>query len=290
MTTTQHPARGALYIAAAVFMFASMDVLAKIMARDYPVPVTVWARYVVHMLFMLIVLGPRIGFDLVRTQRMGLQILRGLLLAGSTFFFYSALKFLPLAEAAAISFVAPLMVVAFSGPILHERVNRGQWLAVLAGFVGVLIVVHPGAALMHLASLLPLGAALLYSLYQVFTRKLAGRENPMATLFYTALVGTGVCSLVLPFTWQTPTLTQGLILLCMGLVSGAGHFMLIRAVHYAAPSALAPVVYSQLVWANIYSMIVFNDYPDFTSVIGMIVIVIAGLYAANWRWRRRVRA
>jgi drug/metabolite transporter (DMT)-like permease len=280
----QHPLRGALYIGAAVFMFASMDVLAKIVARDYPVPVAVWARYLVHMVFMLLILGPRVGTGLVRTQRLGLQVLRGLLLAGSTFFFYSSLKYLPLAEAAAISFVAPLLVVAFSGPILHEKVNRGQWFAVLAGFVGVLIVVHPGAALMHLASLLPLGAAVFYSLYQVFTRKLAGRESPTATLFYTALVGTAVASLVLPFYWQTPTLTQGLMLLCMGLVGGSGHFMLIRAVHYAAPSALAPVIYSQLVWANIYSMIVFNDYPDLFSVAGMIIIVVAGLYAANWRW------
>jgi len=241
----------------------------------------------VHMLFMLVVLGPRVGSDLIRTQRLGLQVLRGLLLAGSTFFFYSSLKYLPLAEAAAISFVAPLLVVAFSGPILHERVNRGQWFAVLAGFIGVLVVVHPGAALMHLASLLPLGAAVLYSLYQVFTRKVAGKENPTATLFYTALVGSMVCSLVLPFFWQTPTLTQSLMLLCMGLVGGSGHFLLIKAVHYAAPSALAPVIYSQLVWANIYSMIVFDDFPDIVSVVGMVIIVVAGLYAANWRWTKK---
>jgi drug/metabolite transporter (DMT)-like permease len=285
----QHPVRGALYIGAAVFLFASMDVLAKIIARgDYPVPVALWARYFVHMLFMVIVLGPRVGLDLVRTQRPGLQILRGLLLAGSTLFFYSSLKFLPLAEAAAISFVAPLMVVAFSGPILHEKVTRGQWLAVLAGFVGVLIVVHPGAALMHLATLLPLATAFFYSLYQVFTRKLAGRENPLTSLFYTALVGASVASLALPFTWKTPTLTQGMMLMCIGLIGGFGHFLLIKAMHYAAPSALAPVIYSQLVWANIYSMIVFNDYPDAMSVVGMVIIVVAGLYAANWRWKRKV--
>ena len=139
-----HLLRGILLIMLAVFLFSSMDTLAKFLLRSYPLPPLIFARYAVHTLLMLMLLAPRMGLDLLRTKRPGLQVMRGLLLVGSTGLFYLALRYLPLAEAAAITFVAPVMVTALSGPMLEERVSARQWVAVTVGFIGVVVIIRPG--------------------------------------------------------------------------------------------------------------------------------------------------
>jgi drug/metabolite transporter (DMT)-like permease len=271
----------------AVFLFSAMDTLAKLMLRSYPLPPLIWARYTVHLVFMLLLLAPRMGFDLVRTRRPGLQLLRGLLLVTSTALFYLSLQHLPLAEAAAITFVAPVLVSALSGPMLGERVTRRQWTAVTLGFLGVLVIIRPGGGLLTLAVVFPLTTALLFALYQIMTRKLAGRENPFTTLFFTALVGAVATSLVLPFNWKTPTLTQAALMVAIGCLGGFGHFLLIRAVELASPTALAPFLYTQLVWSTLLAYIAFREFPDGASLLGMLIIVLAGLLAVNWRRMRR---
>jgi len=238
-------------------------------------------------LLMLMLLAPRMGLDLLRTRRPGLQVMRGLLLVGSTGLFYLALRYLPLAEAAAITFVAPVMVTALSGPMLKERVGPRQWAAVTLGFIGVLVIIRPGGGMLSYASVFPLITALLFALYQIMTRKLAGRENPFTTLFFTALVGTLAASLMLPFSWQTPSLTQAGLMVAIGCLGGLGHFLLIRAVEIASPTALAPFIYTQLVWSTLLAFVAFGEFPDLVSLLGMLVIIAAGLLAVNWRRMRQ---
>jgi drug/metabolite transporter (DMT)-like permease len=286
-TQASHPVRGVLLILAAVFLFSSMDTLAKYMLRSYPLPPLIWARYTVHFVFMIALLAPRLGLRLVHTQRLGLQLLRGLALVASTGFFYLSLTYLPLAEAAAISFVAPVLVASLSGPMLGERVTTRQWIAVTMGFVGVLIIIRPGGGLLSFAVVFPLLSAFVFALYQIMTRKLAGRENPFTSLFYTALVGTVVTTGGLPFAWQTPTLPQAAMMLAIGCLGGFGHFLMIRAVEQASPSALAPFVYTQLMWSTLLALIAFGDFPDAGSLSGMLVIAAAGLLAINWRQVRQ---
>lgn len=290
MTKHAHPQHfftGVGLIMAAVLMFSSMDTLAKYLLRSYPLAPLVWARYFVHMLIMLLLLGPRMRFDLVRTSRPRLQVVRGLLLVGSTGLFYLSLKFLPLAEAAAISFVGPVLVTAFSGPLLHEPVSPRQWFAVGLGFVGVLVIIRPGGNVFTPTALIPLGTALCFSLYQIATRKVAGRDDPFTTLFYTALVGSAVTSLALPFAWQTPEPWQLGLLVVIGACGGTGHFLLIRAVGHASPMALAPFVYSQLIWSTLLGWLAFGEFPDGGTLLGMLIVIAAGLLAVNWQHMRR---
>jgi len=284
-----HPLRGVVLIMLAVFMFSSMDTLAKHMLKReaYPISPLIFARYGVHLLFMIALLAPRMGLNLVRTQRPGLQVLRGLLLVGSTGFFYLSLTYLPLAEAAAISFVGPVLVAALSGPLLREHIGRRQWTAIGFGFLGVLIIVRPGGGVFTWHAVFPLICALLFALYQVFTRKLAGRENALTTLFFTALVGALLTALPLPLTWQTPTVLQLAFMIGIGTLGGLGHFLLIRAVEHASPAALAPFVYTQLVWSTLLAYLAFGEFPDSGSLIGMSVIVAGGLLAVNWDQIRR---
>lgn len=271
----------------AVFMFSAMDTLAKLALRDYPIAPLIWARYFMQFAIMLVVFGPRMGIGLVRTKRPVLQVVRGIVLVGSTACFYAALRFLPLAEAASISFVAPVVVTALSGPLLRERVTPRQWIAVILGFAGVLVIIRPGGAVFTPAVVLPLVTALLFSLYQIATRKVAGVDNPLTTLFFGALAGAVVTTLMLPVMWQTPTLLQAALMIGIGCLGGFGHFLLIRAVEHASPMALSPFVYVQLIWSTGLGWLVFGDFPDRGTLIGMAIIVSAGMLAVNWRQLRQ---
>ncbi|MCW5626315.1 MAG: DMT family transporter, partial [Burkholderiales bacterium] len=261
--------------------------LAKFVLKGYALGPLIWARYFIHLLFMLVLFGPRMRLNLVRTKRPGIHILRGLLLVGSTAFFYLSLMFLPLAEAAAISFVGPVLTTVLSGRLLNERISVRQWVAVVLGFVGVLIIIRPDGGVFTPAVVFPLLTAIAFSLYQIATRKIAGRENPVTTLFYTALVGAVVTSIGLPITWVTPLWWQVALMVAIGFFGGFGHFLLIRAVEHASPMALAPFVYTQLIWSTLLAWIVFNEFPDHGTLTGMGVIIAAGLLAVNWDHMRR---
>jgi drug/metabolite transporter (DMT)-like permease len=267
----------------AVFLFSSMDTLAKLVLKSYPLPGLIWARYAVHMVFIVILAAPHMGMKLLRTQRLGLQAGRGLLLVLSTGFFYLSLRHLPLAETAAISFVAPLFVTILSGPLLKEKVLARQWTAVVLGFLGVLVIMRPGGGLLRLETVYPVITALLFSLYQILTRKLAGREHPLTTLFYTGLVGSIITSVALPFHWVTPSLWQALLMTAVGVLGASGHLFLIRAAEHASPSVLAPFSYTQLVWSTLLAFIAFGDLPDHISMMGMAIIILAGMLAVNWQ-------
>ncbi|HZP91340.1 MAG TPA: DMT family transporter [Burkholderiales bacterium] len=280
--------RGIALMMSAVFMFSSMDTLAKYLLRSYPLAGLLWARYVVNLAVVVALLWPSRGLALLRTRRPALQIIRGLLLVGSTMFFYFALRHMPLAEAAAISFVGPVLTTLLSGWVLGEKATPRQWVAVIFGFAGVLIIIRPGGGLFTPAALFPLCTAALFSVYQIITRKLSGHDHPYTTLFYTALVGGAATSFTLPWGWQTPTLVQALLMIGIGLLGGYGHYLLIRAMDKASPSALAPFVYSQLVWSTLLAFLAFRDFPDGGSLTGMAVIVTAGLMAVNWKQMRRI--
>jgi drug/metabolite transporter (DMT)-like permease len=277
----QHHLRGILLIVAAVSTFALMDTAAKYLSRTYPVPGIVWARYAAQTLFLVAVLAPRLGLDLVRTRRPGLQVLRGVLLAASTMFFFSALALMPIAEAAAITFLSPILLTAASAWLLKERVRRSAWAALVAGFVGVLIIIRPGGEVSTPAVILPILTAVTFAGYQLLTRKLAGVDSTMTTLFYSAVVGTVLLAPLLPLYGRLPaTAFDAALFAVLGVLASVGHFVLIRAFEHAPPSVLAPFVYAQLVAVLGLGWLVFGDFPDAWSLLGMAIIVLAGAWIA----------
>jgi drug/metabolite transporter (DMT)-like permease len=264
----------------AILLFTVMDTLGKDLTARYPVPQVVWARYFFQFALMLLLI-PRVGLgDLVRTARPGTHLVRGLLLAASTICLIGAISFVPLADAYAITFTAPLLVTVFSIPLLGERVRWRRWSAVLAGFAGVLIVIRPGFGATHWALALPLITALGFALYQILTRKVSAvpGESSLAMLFYLACVGTAIMSALVPFFWQSVAPIDWLSMLAMGALGGVGHLILIRALKIAPASLLAPFVYSQIVWALLLGYLVFGDVPDRWMLVGCAVIVASGLY------------
>jgi drug/metabolite transporter (DMT)-like permease len=264
----------------AIGLFTVMDTIGKGLSARYPVPQVVWARYFFQFGWMLLLI-PRLGMiGLVRTTRLGMNLVRGLLLAVATLFMFAAISFVPLADAYTITFIAPLLVTIFSIPLLGERVGWRRWSAVGAGFVGVLIVIRPGVGMPHWALALPLVTALGFALYQILTRKVAGTpgETSVAMLFYLASVGAVLTTALVPFFWRTVAPFDWLPMAAMGLLGGIGHLLLIRALTIAPASLLAPFVYTQIVWGVVLGYLVFGDVPNVWMLVGGAVIVASGLF------------
>lgn len=271
--------RGTLLVVLAVGIFAVMDTIAKYLARSYPVSGVVWARYAANLLVLLAFLAARGELGRLRTARPGLQVMRGLLLAGASLFYFTSLTVLPLAEAAAIGFVMPLFLALLAVPMLGERMDGARLAAVFVGLAGALVIVRPGAAVFTPYALLPVGMALCNALYQILTRKVAGVEHPLTSLLWGAIVGAVLLSFTLPFAWVTPTEPVHWMLLgVIGVLASVGHFILIRAYDYASATGLAPFFYTQLVWVMLLGWLVFGDFPDGWSLLGMGIIVASGIF------------
>jgi drug/metabolite transporter (DMT)-like permease len=286
LSGTNHPFKGIVLIVLATFLFASHDALSKYLSGFFPVIMVVWARYLIHTLLMAGIFLPQSGLRVLRSKRPLLQLLRALCLLSTSLLFTSALLFIPLAEATAVNFLAPVLVTALSVPLLGEQVTRGQWLAVICGFVGVLIIVHPGGELFTPAVLLPFCSALFFCFYQLLTRKLAEHDSPTTSNFFAGLCNTLVMTGLVPFFWQTPGFLHGLLMLALGACGMSAHLFLTQAFRHAAPALLAPFGYCQIVFAGLLGWLLFGHAPSLITQVGIIVICLSGL-AAAWQQRRR---
>ena len=187
-----------------------------------------------------------------------------------------------------VLFTGPLMLVALSVPFLRERVGPRRWAAVFVGFVGVLIVLRPGADAVHWGALLVLAGAFFYAIYQIQTRKLAGYDDPRTTAVYTILAAFIVATVAVPFFWEMPRNTvDWLLFLALGVVGGLAHYFIIKAYQYAEASLVGPFDYSQLVGASIFGFLLFGEVPDTWTWVGAAVIIASGLYIAHREARLR---
>lgn len=273
--------RGAALICLAVIAFVIMKGLVRYLGgAGYPVPEIVWARYAFHLVFIMAFFPRRVSTLLVSTRK-GMQILRSVLMLGATVCMFFALSVMPLADAVAIGFITPLLVVGLSVAILEERVGVRRWSAVTTGFVGMLIIIRPGAGTMQWAALLPVAMAVFYAFYLIVTRLIRESADPLNALFYTALVGALAASLVLPFHWRTPTPVDGLLMAGTGFFGAIGHYAVIKAYEIVEVSAVAPFSYTELIWATLVGFLAFGDFPDAWTFAGAAIIIGAGLYVIH---------
>lgn len=270
----------------AMVFAASQDSLGKWLSLLYPVPLVIWARYMVHFLMVSVILSPRLP-DMVRTRRPVLQILRSILLYMITVLFITALTRIQVTDGTAIMFIAPIIVTALSPALLGEKVGVRRWIGVAIGFLGALIVIRPGGGFTDWGALMALGAAFCYGLFQLSTRVINRDDHAMTTMFYTAVGGTVISSLVLPFYWVAPDPVHWPALIGMGIFGAATHFSLIRAFAHADAVVISPFGYTHLIWATGIAYVVFNEVPDGWTVIGALVIAGSGLYIL---YRERQRA
>jgi drug/metabolite transporter (DMT)-like permease len=280
------PFRGiALILASTVFLGIS-DTSAKYLSATIPPIEIAWIRFLVFATIMVPAMLPGSPLVALRSGRPGLQVMRGVTLAASSLFFISGLRLLPIAEASATSFVAPLFVTALSIVVLGESVGVRRWLATAVGLVGVLIIVRPGSSAFHPAAFFPIVSALAWACTLVMTRMMSGREHAITIMTYSSIVGVCILSALVPFVWVTPTWHDVLFGILVGVASTAGQWIVVLAFRYADASVLAPFSYIQLVWVSILGFLIFGELPDIWTTSGAAFIVASGLYTAH---RERVR-
>jgi drug/metabolite transporter (DMT)-like permease len=290
MTGEPHVARAILLYILSGFFLSGLDATAKVLAlRDYPVWWIVWARYFFHVLVVFPIVWMKAGPGFWRTRRPALQIARSAMLLVATLAFFTALRYLPLAEASAISFLAPMFVILLSGPMLGEKVAPARWVAVGIGFAGTLLITRPGSAAFHPATLLMLVMAAGNALYQILTRKLSA-DSIYTTLFYTGIAGAVGCSMALPLLPSHPLPGAGdtVLFVLLGVFAGLGHWSMITALQTTQASRLTPFTYLQMAWPLSFGWLLFGQFPDAISIAGMAVIVAAGVWLA-WQERRKAQ-
>lgn len=278
----QHPFRGVMLLAAAMFLFACMDTTTKYLTASYEVPVVMAVRYVVHALLMVILLTPSHGRRLFQTQRTGLVVVRAACLAAASLFMGLALQRMPVAEATAMVFVAPLLVVLLAGHLMREKVGLLGWASAVTGFAGVLLIARPGSGLDPLGVVFALCGAGVIAVYQLLSRVLASTESTVAMLFHTALMGSVLFGVAMPWFWHGPQPSglQMLLFVSMGVFGGVGHFLFTAAHRHAPASMLAPMLYLQLMWAGVLGWLVFGHVSDAISILGMCVVSASGAVVA----------
>lgn len=269
-------------------LFTLLDGSAKWLVGAVPVIVVVWLRFAMHVVVASIVLFPLRGASLVKTGHLRWHALRALMFVAMTGINFWALQYLQLAVTSSIYFVVPIIIALLAAPLLGEKLDRGRWAAILAGFAGVLVIVRPWSAEFHPAMLASIVNAVLYALFNLMTRRLAAYDSPETIQFLPAV---GAAIVLAPFAlaaWQSPAgwLEWGVLCL-LGVCGGLGHYLLALAHRYAPATVLAPFLYQQVIYMAVFGYLVFGDVPAPAVWTGAAIVIASGLYLfARERARR----
>ncbi len=258
-----------------------MDSCAEYLLQHNNTVMVVWARFASQMGLVLAISAPMLRNHL-RTARPGLQLGRSTLHALATGMFFYSLNFMPLAETVAVFEVAPLLITVLAALVLRERVGPRRWAGVLIGLCGALVIIRPGLDVFQQAALLPFGAAMCMAGFQIITRLIGTADLMRTTMIYSGAVGLLASSAMLPWWWETPTLTDGLIMATFGWIGYLGHLALVYALGQAPASTLAPYNYCGFLWAILLGLILFAEMPDGATLAGGAIILGAGIYV----WHR----
>jgi drug/metabolite transporter (DMT)-like permease len=276
------------FMCAGVSTFPFLNAAVKLLSPNYPALQITWARFTGHLIVMLLVFLPQYHWKLLQTRQPLVQTGRSILMLMSNLVFVMAIGRVPLATASAIGFTSPLIVTALSVPLLHESVGWRRWSAVLVGFAGALLVIRPGRGLVDPAVLLLLLSSLSYALYQIATRWVSRHDNAATGIIFSALAGSLALSLAMPFIFVMPkTLLDAVLFVCLGLLGGVGHYLVIRAFQLGHAATIAPLGYVELIGSTVLGYLIFGHFPDFWTWVGAGIIIASGAYIALRERRRR---
>lgn len=268
-------------------IFSLLDGGAKWLVQSMPVIMVVWLRFLTQVVSAGVVLLPLRGMSLVRTRHLRWHLARAAMFVAMTAMNFYALQFLQLTVTSSIFFSTPIIIALISAPLLGEKLDRRKLAAILAGFCGVLVIVHPWSADFHPAMILSVMNALLYAGFMLTTRHLAAYDSPETIQFLPAIGATLVLTPFAMVAWEAPgSWLQWLVACLLGVFGGMGHYLLALAHRYAPSSVIAPFVYQQVVYMAVFGYLVFGDVPGAAVWIGAAIVIVSGLYLFS-RERRR---
>ena len=281
--------KGLLLMGLGMFLFAAVDTIAKFLTSDLHPFQIVWTRQLGLLVGALLLLALH-GRHLFLTAHPKLQLIRGLVAALSAAAFIFAIRHVPLADAVAVSFVAPFLVTLMAALILREPVGWRRWVAVVLGFIGSMIILRPGMGVVHPAAVLVVVAAFFFACRQVISRAIAARDGTSTTILYTAMTAVFVLSVPLPWVWVTPSGSEFLLLVGLALLAGLAEVCVIRALELGLAVAVAPVHYTLIIWASLYGWLVFGQFPDAWTWAGTAIIMATGMYTLRREYLAARRA
>lgn len=270
---------GILLIIGAMVILPFIDVCAKFLGQQQmPVPQMVWARFFFGAIFTLplAVRVARVGA--LKPVNPSFNTARAIFLISGTAFFFLALKTLPIADTLAIYFVQPILITAFSPFVLGEHVGLRRWTTVFIGFIGVLVIIRPGLQAFNIGVLYALAAGTASACYYLITRKLSGRADAMVTTFQTSAIGAAGLSLTMPFLWKAPDTNQWVLMVLLGAIAIAGHYLITRAFDFAEASLLSPFNYTEMIVAVAVGWWFFGDFPDHWTFVGVTILIACAIY------------
>lgn len=271
---------GIILVIVGLSLASLADGFSKLLAPGLSVLMVVWGRFVFNLACVLPIALKRHGLRALLPDRLGLQITRGLLMLAATLSFIAALYGMPLADALAIAFAYPFVVTALSPVMLGETVTHRHWLAVLGGFAGVLVVIRPGFETISTHTMLALLASVCFAVHLLITRKLSTSAPAFVTITFSSFIGAAVMTVGLPFFWQPVSGDQWLLLALSGAGAAAAHVAINRAYTLAPAATLAPIGYTEIVAAAAVGYVMFGDFPDAVTWIGVAIISASGVYIA----------
>jgi len=286
-TRREHVPLGILFMVGATLVFAVSSAVSKWLVDTYPVGEVLFTRSGISLIACALFILPQTGLAVFRTRRRRDHVMRSLSQAVSQTLLIIAFSMMPLASAVAINFSAPLFTALVSILMLKEQVGFARWFALIVGFLGVLIVAHPGVETLQLGALLALANAMIYGSVTAAVRGMTATETAETLLMYQLVLITAFFSLLLPFGVAVPTWADAALMLLNGLANAVGQYWWTRALHLAPASAVTPFFYLSLVWAAVLGFVVWGDVPSAALLAGSAVVVGSGLFLV-WRESARV--
>ena len=272
---------GILFAILSFFLFASTDVAQKYATVYHSIFQIMLFRYLFLLIVALFESKRKKNSQVWKTNNLKIQLLRSLTSIGESAFFVTSFRYLSLADVHSVAALAPIIVVALSIIFLKEYVDSKIWFAVFFGFIGVIIILRPGFDVFNIKSLLPLGAAFFFGLYQILTKKVSETDSDETSLFFSSLFGLLTMSILASIYWVEFTTLSYFLLPLIGVMMSLAHYSLIIALARAPANKIQPFHFTLIFWAIIYGYIFYNDIPDLPTLIGAGMIIVAGVYIIN---------
>ncbi|MFC1665931.1 DMT family transporter [Pseudomonadota bacterium] len=271
---------GIVLMVLSVFLFSLKDAFAKSTDGYYSAVLIIWLQFASASMFYFPVITWRYGIDVLRPRAPGWQILRSAMVVIGIGSFYWAISLIPLAEATAMSFTAPLIVTAISPLLLNEKIGIRRWLSVIVGFFGVLIILRPDFGGDRLGYLIALGSGVFVGLSYAMNRKLAKHAPTIVSVGYSSIIGALLLTPLVPGVWVAPRPDDYYLILGFCIIAAMGQALLFSAFMLGEASIIAPFHYVQIVGATLYGYLFFNDFPDTLTIIGITIVIACGVYIA----------
>jgi drug/metabolite transporter (DMT)-like permease len=278
--------RGIAFMVGSTVMFAGGNAVVKWQLASYPLGEVAFGRTLFAFLTVVAIVLPRTGLAVLRTNRYREHLQRGLSQFGSMLCWFLAVSVLSLGSATAIGFAAPLFTTLLSIVILKEQVGIHRWSALLIGFVGVLIITHPGAGTLTYGALFALGNAVLISTVAIAIRRMSMTESTETLTLYQMSIMTVCTACLLALGFRTPHWADALMVALAGIGNGIAQYWWTRSLSLAPPSAVVPFNYLSLIWAAMLGFAIWDDVPTPSLLLGSAIVVASGLYIL---WRETLR-